>query len=262
MKNLPNFIFITFVFSLLMFVSITAQSVDELLKEGDQYAEEKWDNQKALDTYLSADKISPNNYEVYWRISRAYVDITEHMPTNTDDQKDAQLAKYQVAFDWAEKAVKLAPDKSVTYLRRAIANGRIALFKGIFSVIGIVNSVRDDLEKAIKFGNGGNIIQSVAHYVLARTHAKVCDKAYLIRLPLGLGWGDLEVAEKEYKKAIELRPNFRMFYLDLAKLYVEDDEYQKARECLAKVEQSPKEDEDDDKYLAEAKVLKEKIKNE
>jgi tetratricopeptide (TPR) repeat protein len=262
MKIFNSYALRILLFFLVVSTSILAQSVEELFKEGDQYAEEKWDNQKALDTYLQADKISPNDYEVYWRISRAYVDLAEHMPANTDEQKDAQLAKYQVAFDWADKAVKLAPDKSVTYLRRAIANGRIALFKGVFSVIGIVNSVKADLEKAIKLGNGGNVIQSVAHYVLGRTHAKVCEKAYLIRLPLGLGWGDTDKAEMEYKKAIELRPNFRMFYLDLAKLYIDDDEYQKAKEYLTKLENSPKQDEDDDKYLSEAKNLMEKIKNE
>lgn len=262
MKNLTNFLLISFIFTLYMFISIKAQSVDQLLKEGDQFAEEQWDNQKALDTYFKADKISPNNYEVYWRISRANVDIAEHMPASTDEQKDVQLAKYQVALDWADKSVNLAPDKSVTYLRRAIANGRIALFKGVFTAIGIVNRVKADLEKAIKLGNCGNEIQATAHYVLGRTHAKVCEKAYLLRLPLGLGWGDTDIAEKEYKKAIELRPNYRMFYLDLARLYVEDDEYQKAREYLTRVEQSSKQDEDDDKYLSEAKALKEKIKNE
>ena len=262
MKNFKSYVLTILSFFLTMNLTILAQSAEDLIKEGDQYAEEKWDNQKALDTYLKADKTSPNNYEVYWRISRAYVDIAEHMPSNTDEQKDAQLAKYQVAFEWADKAVKLAPDKSVTYLRRAIANGRIALFKGVFSVIGIVNSVKADLEKAIKLGNGGNVIQSVTHYVLGRTHAKVCEKAYLIRLPLGLGWGDKETAEKEYKKAIELRPNFRMFYLDMAKLYIDDDEYQKAREYLTKLENAPKKDEDDDNYLAEAKILMEKIKDE
>ena len=127
MKNFKSYVLTILSFFLTMNLTILAQSAEDLIKEGDQYAEEKWDNQKALDTYLKADKTSPNNYEVYWRISRAYVDIAEHMPSNTDEQKDAQLAKYQVAFEWADKAVKLAPDKSVTYLRRAIANGRIAL---------------------------------------------------------------------------------------------------------------------------------------
>lgn len=255
-----NFLFVS-IFIFLLPVFISSQSVEELIKQGDQFAEEKFDNQKALDKYFQADKVSPKNWEVLWRISRAYVDITEHMPSSTDDQKDAQLAKYQTALDYADRAIKLAPDKSVTYLRRAIANGRIALFKGVFSVIGIVNSVKADLEKAIKLGNGGNEIQATAHYVLGRTHAKVCEKAYLIRLPLGLGWGDTDIAEKEFKKAIELRPNYRMFYMDLAKFYIDDDEYDKAKECLTKLEKSPKQDEDDDKLLSETKSLMNQIRD-
>lgn len=250
---------------LLMFVLFNAafaQSADQLLKEGDRLAEELFDNQKALDKYLQADKVSPRNWEVYWRISRTYVDIAEHMPSSTGAQKDAQLEKFQTAYDYADKAIKLAPDKSINYVRRAAANGKIALFKGVFSVLGIVNSVKADAEKAIKLGNGGSYIQAVAHYILGRTHSKVCEKGYLVRLPLGLGWGDIDVAEKEIKKALELHPNFRMFYLDLAKVYIQKDDYQKAREVIAKLEKSPKSDEDDDKLLAEARTLKEKIKNE
>ncbi len=256
-----NLLYLTIVIALLLPSFICAQKVEDLIKQGDEFAEEKFDNQKALEKYLLADKVSPKNWEVLWRISRAYVDITEHMPSSTDEQKDAQLAKYETALDYAERAIKLAPDKSVTYLRRAIANGRIALFKGVFSVIGIVNSVKADLEKAIKLGNGGKDIQATAHYVLGRTHAKVCDKAYLIRLPLGLGWGDVDVAGKEYLKAIELRPNYRMFYLDLGKLLIDNEEYEMARDYLSKIEKSPKQDEDDDKFLSEAKSLLNQIKN-
>ncbi|MGE5402020.1 MAG: tetratricopeptide repeat protein [Ignavibacteriales bacterium] len=238
-----------------------AQNIQELLTTGDNYAEEQFNNQKALDIYLQADKLSPNNWDVYWRLSRTYVDIADHMPSSTDAQKEAQQAKYQQALDYAEKSVKLAPDKSVTYIRRAIANGKIALFKGVFSVIGLVNKVKSDAEKAIKLGNGNSYVQAVSHYVLGRTHAKVCEKAYLVRLPLGLGWGNMEVAEAELKKAIEIHPNFRMFYLDLAKVYIENDDYQKAKDSLYKLEKSPKAYQDDDKYLAEARVLLDKIKN-
>ena len=50
-----------------------------LLKQGDQYVAE-FNHQKALDTYNQADKLSPNNWDVLWRISRAYVDLGEKMP--------------------------------------------------------------------------------------------------------------------------------------------------------------------------------------
>ncbi len=255
-----KFALILFIIALL-FTTNYAQTVSELITAGDEAATKEFNNQKALDKYLAADKLSPNNWEILWRLSRTYVDIAEHMPDKTDDQKNAQLEKYQLAFDCADKSVKLAPDKSVTYLRRAIANGRIALFKGVFTAIGLVKDVKSDCEKAIKFGNGGNDIQATSHYVLGRTHAKVCEKAYLVRLPLGLGWGDIDIAIKELNKAIELRPNFRMYHLDLAKVYIDEDEYQKAKELLKKISNIPVADEDDGKFLAESKKLLEEIKD-
>ena len=109
-----------------------AQTVDELLKQGDQFVTE-FQNQKALDTYLKAEKIAPNNWEVLWRISRAFVDLGEKMPEKTDAQKDEQEKVYNKAFDYANKSVKNGSGQSITYVRRAIANGRIALFQGVFS---------------------------------------------------------------------------------------------------------------------------------
>jgi len=249
-------------FCVLFFSSLAfSQSVDELLKEGDQFSMKDFNNQKALETFQKAEKLEAENSEILWRISRSYVDIAEHMPSSSDEQKDAQFAKYQLALEYAEKAVKAAPGSSVVYLRRAIAKGRIALFKGVFKVIGLVNDVKKDCEKAIKLGNGGNEIQASSHYVLGRTNAKVCEKPYLVRLPLGLGWGDMDVAFNQYKKAIELRANFRMYHLDYAKALIEEDEFQKAKEELYKIPYIKEVDEDDDLYLAESKKLLESIKN-
>jgi tetratricopeptide (TPR) repeat protein len=248
-------------FFLVLTFSVQAQMVEKLIEEGDQYTEE-YNNQMALDTYLKADKLYPNNWEILWRISRAYVDIGEHMPEKTDEQKDAQLVLYQKAFDFADKSVKFAPDKSISYVRRAIANGRIALFKGVFSVAGVVNSVKEDCEKAIKLNSGDTYTIALAHYILARTHAKTSEKWAPARAVIGLGWADNEIAIAEFNKAINLYPNFRMFYLDLAKSYIREDEFQKARDVLKKVIDSPKKDEDDDQRVAEAKKLLEEIKNE
>ncbi len=252
---------IILLFSVFCFNISFAQTADELLKQGDQFVEE-FQNQKALDTYLQADKLSPNNWDVLWRISRAYVDLGEKLPEKTSAQKDEKENIYKKAFEYADKSVKYGPDKSITYVRRAIANGRIALFEGVFSAIGTVKDVKEDCEKAIQLGNGGNYVQALAHYVLGRTHLKVCEKAYLVRLPLGLGWGSTEKAVQYLETAVKLKPNFRMFLYELAKAYVEEDEYAKAKETLKKVEKAPKVDEDDDTVLADAKKLYEEIKND
>ena len=241
-------------FSVLINSSLFAQTVEELIQEGDKYNTE-FNHQKSLETYQKADKLSPANWELLWRISRAIVDIANKMPEATDEQKEAKFDKYKKSFAYADSAVRLAPDQSVTYVRRAIVNGRIALFQGVFSAIGTVGDVKEDCERAIQLNNGGNYVQALSHYVLGRTHAKVCEKAYLLRLPLGLGWGDMEVSIREFQNAIKLKPNYRMFHLELAKAYIEEDEYEFAKENLLLVEKAPFVLEDDDEYLKEAKQL-------
>ena len=241
-------------FSVLLNNNLLSQSVEDLIQEGDKYNTE-FNHQKSLETYQKADKLSPANWDILWRISRAIVDIANKMPEETDEQKDAKFNKYKKSFAYADSAVKLAPDQSVTYLRRAIVNGRIALFQGVFSAIGTVDDVKSDSERAIQLNNGGYYVQALSHYVLGRTHAKVCEKSYLLRLPLGLGWGDMEVAIRELQTAVKLKPNFRMFHLELAKAYIEENEYELAKENLLLVEKAPFVLEDDDNYLKEAKQL-------
>ena len=135
------------------------------------------------------------------------------------------------------------------------------MFKGIFSAIGLVKDVKEDAEKAIKYGNGGNDVQALAHYILGRAHLKVCDKGYLVRLPLGLGWGDMKVSIAELSKSVELRPNYRMFHLDLARALIKEEEYQKAKEQLYKIPYIQVANQEDDKYLAESKKLLTEIKD-
>ena len=261
MKTKLLFISMILLLQTFVTVSLAGQTIEEFIAEGDKYYKE-FNNEKALEVFQKADVEYPDNWEIMWRISRCYVDIGEHMPAGTSEEEEAQLSKYQLALEYADKAVSLAPDQSVTYLRRAIANGRIALFKGVFSVADVVDQVRDDCEEAIRLNNGGNDIQGIAHYVLARTHDKISDKWAPARGVLGLGWADIDSAMVHYQKAMELKPGFVMIYLDYAKANIEEDNYAKARELLKKAIAAPIEDEDDEAKKAEAAELLDEIKDE
>ncbi len=263
MKLNYKFSAVAFLYMLLFMFSysLCGQSLNELLKQGDNYINVEFDNAKAIQVYEKANELFPDNWHVYWRLSRVYVYAGDEMPSKTSEQKDAQLAEYQKAYNFADKAVKLAPDQSVTYLRRAIANGKLALFKGVFSVAGVVNAVRADCKKAINLGNGENFTQALAYYVLGRTNAKVSEKWAPARAVLGLGWADNSKAIEDYNIAIKLYPDFRMFYLDLARSYIREDEYENAKDCLKKAINCPKKEINDDQLLAESKSLLEEIKN-
>ncbi|MCX8011390.1 MAG: hypothetical protein N3A61_09570, partial [Ignavibacteria bacterium] len=172
MKNLFLFLF---VFGILLSVA-NAQSIADLIKQADEFTEQKFDNAGAIRVLEKAYSMEPNNFDVLWRLSRAYVDYGEHLPDKTDAEKDKQLSTFEKALDFANKAVNANPSNMVGYLRRAIANGKIALFKGVFKTVSLVKEVKSDVEKAISLKNGGDIQLSVAHYVLGRSHAKVCEK--------------------------------------------------------------------------------------
>jgi len=68
----------------------------------------------------------------------------------TSEQEDAQIATYQKLLSTRKNQLNLAPINQFPIYVAQLPNGRIALFKGIFSVAGVVNSVRADCEKAIQ----------------------------------------------------------------------------------------------------------------
>lgn len=234
--------------------SSTARS---FLDQGNDFSERLFKNQNALQSYLAALTLEPNNDEILWRISRTYVDIGEHLPVATDEEKKEQLATYEKALEYANKALAANSRCSMAFVRRAIANGRIALFKGVWESLDLVKQAKVDLERAIEL-DGAN---GSAYYVLGRTHAKVSERPRIVRWPLGLGWASLDDAVEKYERAIALRPNFIMYRLDCARAYVELDEYEKAREHLKRISTLPTMDEDDELFRKEAGELLERIRD-
>lgn len=242
-------------FLALLTAPLHSQTVQELVAQADSYALGTFEREKAFTTLQQAESLDGNNFDVLWRISRSYVDIGEHLPMVTDADKEKQLEYYQKSFEYAEKAVKAKPNEAMGYVRRAIANGRVALFKGVWSAIDYVKQVKSDCEKAITL----NPNNDAAYYILGRTHAKLCEKSKMIRWPLGLGWANMNDAITNFEKAMSLKANFIMYKLDAARAYAEEDNEKKAKELLIAISAMPKMDEDDDTYRKEAKELLEKI---
>ncbi len=255
MKKLNSFLLFTI--TILFFSTINqGQDLKSTLDKADSLSD-AFNFKGAISLLENAAKTNPNDWQILWRLSRDYVYVG-----NAIKDDDKREATYEKAYAIADRAVKAGPDQAVTYLRRAIANGKIALSKGVFSVGGIVNAAREDLKKAISLGNGGNYVQAVAHYVLGRTHAKVSEKWKPARSVLGLGWADLDVALKEYQKAIDLYPNFVMFYVDYAKAEMRNDNYEHAKILLEKALVIPNKDFDDPKMKEEAKKLLKEVNEE
>ena len=234
-----------------------SSKADKLIAQASNYSEKTFENQKAIQTLEAALKEEPNNYEALWRLSRALVDYGEHLPAGTDQEKAEQLKIYERSLEVANKAIAANANGSMGYTRRAIANGRIALFKGVWESLDLVKQTKADCEKAIAIDGSS----AAAYYVLGRTHMKVSEKPKIVRWPLGLGWASMEESIKNLEKSIALRPDFIMYRIDCARAYIEEDENDKARNHLTTIGTLPTLDEDDAQFRKEALELLEKIKN-
>ncbi len=237
-------------------VTADTSRVDRLLAEGDRLVSEQFDNKAALRKYLEAFGDDSTSAEALWRISRAYVDIGEHLPVDTEEEKSEQLKTYELSLAYADRAIQADPGNSMAFTRRAIAKGRIALFKGIWESLSLVKETRADVDSALARDPNND----VANYMMGRVHMKVSEKPKIFRWPLGLGWASTEDAVLYFEKSITLKPNFIMYLLDCARAHIEEDEYNKARAHLTLIETLGKRDEDDDQFKKEARALLEEIK--
>ncbi len=242
-------------FSFLSAAPTDTAHVQSLLREGDSLTN-RYENAMALEKYLSAFRLDSTNAEILWRISRAYIDIGEHLPIGTEAQKARQLSTYETAESYADRAVRADRKNSMAFTRRAIANGRIALFRGIWESLSLVKATRADIDTALALDPGND----VALYIMGRIHAKVTEKPRILRWPLGLGWANIEDGILFYEKAIALKPEYIMYRLDCARAYVEDGRYEMARKHLSTIERLSNSDEDDDQFRKEAEELMKEIR--
>lgn len=240
----------------------SAQTVVELLARGDRLATERFDNEGALDVYHDALRVDPESWEAYWRASRALTDIAEHLPSETDSLREAKLTVYETAYEYADRAVRIAPDKAIPYVKRGAAMSRIVEMKGAMSDVKGAIAARDDFRRAIDIGDGGAEAQAEARHGLGAVHTLVCQTPYVVRLPLGLAWGDLVSAAEQFRRASELRPDFILYRLDLARAYIMLDEPDRAAEQLRVAVESPLQDEDDEDRLEDAVLMLEALQSE
>lgn len=218
--------------------------VSDLMAAGDSLYH-LFDNRGAEAKYLEALNISIDNAEIYWRISRAQVDIGEHLP------EAEQEAYFERAVTYADSAINIDPDNPSGHLRRAIALGKLALHKGVFKSVSLVKKVRESLERCLELDPD----EPTAHYVLGRTHHKLCEKSKFGRKLLGLGWGNRAIADKEYLIAIELDGEFIMYRLDYAKLLIKMKRMEEAKAQLERIAEMPIRDQDDPDFKDEAAGL-------
>jgi len=178
---------------------------------------------------------TPRDFEMLWRLSRVRLLQGDAAPA----QSRQQDRLYRQAIDVAEQAIKANPTAPDGYVRRAAAGGKVALFAGVLDASDLVLQAKEDVERVIAMPNVPPVTLATAHYILGRTHLKLTETPRPIRMPLGLGFGNLNDAVTHLRRARQLRPGFVMFELEVARALVAADQGAAARPILTAIAALP-----------------------
>lgn len=197
--------------------------------EGDSLRAE-FDTDGALQAFLNANKEDPQNSIYVWKIVREYADKGV-FSENNDDIK----ANYAEAESWARKCIDMDPEGGDCHLYLSIAVGRVALFEGGNTKIKLSKEVRSEAIKSIEL----NPNLDGAYHVLARWNREVAVLPWYKKAVVKLVYGGLpkasnEDAVKNFKMAIELRPDRMLHYFELGATYKKMGEKENAKMNLEK----------------------------
>ena len=207
--------------------SVWASSPNDLITEGDAF-DVKLQASEALEYYLPAEKLEPNNVRLLVRIARQY----RHLMADAAASNE-KLRLGRIALNYAERAAALAPNDSEAQLSIAISYGKMLPLLGIKEQIEASRRIKDTADKAIRLDPHNDL----AWHVLGRWNRVLADVNLVKRGVASLVYGKLpqtttEEAVRCFKRALELNPNRLMHYVELGRAYAQMGRTAEARQFI------------------------------
>jgi tetratricopeptide (TPR) repeat protein len=213
--------------TLLLFVAgaIThAQSVDQLIAKGRVF-EKKFEPNEALEAYLAAEKLEPQNPRILVLIARQYRYLMSDATTTEE-----KLRLGYIAEDYSKRAAAAGPHDSEAQLATAITLGKMAPYLPSKQQVAASPRIKESVDKALALDPRND----TAWHVLGRWNRVLADTNAVKRALAGIFYGKLpkgsyEEAERDMRKAIELNPNRVMHYIELGRIYAQMGRKEDAR---------------------------------
>ncbi len=194
---------------------VTTPSAESLLMDA-RAAEARFDVARALELYLAADKLQPDNPVTLQKIAQQLSDLSLVVPDEA-----AKKAQAEKALAYAKRAVALQPDNAVNVLSLAVCHGKMGVFSDTRSKIEYSRLVKLEAERALAL----DPTYDWAHHVLGRWHYEVASLGgttrFFIRLVYGgLPAASLDEAIAQLQKAVALAPARVPHHLELGFAYL------------------------------------------
>lgn len=235
---------------------VLAKPAEESFAEGEQlYAAGRLPEARAA--YAAALEAAPGHFATLCRLSRTESELGELQ------KGDAQRGTRAMAVEHARAAIKAAPDSAGGHVWLAVALGRQALSEGPKTKLALSREIKSEVDRALQLDpNVGR-----AWHVLAMWNVKLASLNAIERMAANAVLGGVpkgasfEQAEKAFRKAIALEPEYVNHRLELGRLLKERGRKAEARAELEKaVALPPTSGALDARYQAEARQLLAKLK--
>lgn len=242
--------------SLLFFLAVNipvpsvSQDINALLRQAEA-AEKAFKDEDALAKYLEIIKYQPGNIEALCKASELYNILGKRF-----EAKDKQREYYNKGKQYAEKALKVNPNNSEANFAMAVSMGRMALLSSGEEKIKAVRDVKIYADKCIRLDPAN----FKGYHVLGKWHYEISNlssvERWLVKVIYGaLPKSSLADAAKYYEKSMQLNPSFLLNYLELAKVYKQQGQVEKAKQLLEKLQKLPLKTSDDSKIKGLGKKL-------
>lgn len=231
-----------------------AESVDELLKKGDAL-DKRFAAKEALDHYLPAEKMEPQNPRILVRIARQY----RHMMSDAPKKWD-KLRYGGTALSYAQRAAAIAPSDSEAHMSVAISYGKLLPLQGAKEQATGSQKIKESVDRALKLDPSND----TAWNILGRWHRILADVSPVKRALAPLVAGKLPVGSNEeavrcLERAVALNPRRPMHHIELGRVLAQMDRKEEARRELEKGLSLPNMDKDDAEYKAHGREALEKL---
>ena len=195
-------------------VVVHAADVAALLRDA-RAAEAGMDARGALQLYLKADAVQPDDPFILQKIARQYSDLVEEQPSLEDRKSYAQAA-----VEFSQRAVTRDPKNAVNVLSLAISHGKLALCSDTRTKLAYSRLVKAETEQALALDPN----YAWAHHVLGRWHCEVASlgttSKFVVRLLYGgLPPASVETGIRELVRATELEPDELNHWIELGFAY-------------------------------------------
>lgn len=216
------------------------ESVAALIAKGNQF-DQLLQPREALQFYLPANKIDPDNVDLLVRIARQY----RHLMSDTTSKQE-KLRLGDISLEYADRAATLAPNNAEAQLSPAISYGKMLPYMSSKDQVGTSPKIKTSVDRALKLDPNND----TAWHILGRWNRVLADINVVKRVLAKAIYGDLPVttneeAERCLKKAISINPHRLIHYIELGRIYAQMGRKEEARQYILKGLSMPNQEKDD-----------------